>query len=183
MSWLTGGARQTDDAGDARAWEDVEEAIELLHEGRFIEAIVELRRVLKEDKRNAYAFRFLGTALYESGELEAARDAYKASLALAPRYLGARIDLSHTLRGLQDLRGALEQGEIARRQEPEDPDVWHALGMAHADNGDEDLARRLLEAFLRSNPELEVSLEVRAALERLGPAPEIAEEDDDDVLN
>ncbi|MFI5303133.1 MAG: hypothetical protein ACHREM_34005, partial [Polyangiales bacterium] len=111
MSWLTGGAKQSDEAGDARAWEAVEEAIELLHEQRFIEAIVELRRVLQDETRNAYAFRFLGTALFETDELEAARDAYRASLALAPRYLGARIDLSHTLRGLGDLRGAIEQGE------------------------------------------------------------------------
>jgi Flp pilus assembly protein TadD len=183
MGWLTGGSKRDDAAGDARAWEEVEEAIELLHEERFVEAIVELRRVLQDSPRNAYAFRLLGTALYESEEIEAARDAFRAAIAIAPRFLGARIDLSHALRMTGDLRGALEQGEIARRQEPEDPDVWHALGLAHAARGDHDLARRFLEAFLRSNPELEVSLEVRATLDRLGPAPEVEEDDDDEPLN
>jgi hypothetical protein len=71
------------------------------------------------------------------------------------------------------VKGALEQGEIARRQAPEDPDVWHALGMAHAQRGEADAARRWLELYLlKGSPEFEVSAEVRAILDRLGPARE-----------
>lgn len=161
---------------DTRYWEEVEEAVELLQEERPIEAILELRRVLAASPRNPYGFHYLGVALYETDELEASRDAYRAAVAIAPGYRGARLHLSHVLRQLCDLRGAIEQAETARRQAPDDPETWHALGLAHAARGDKPAARRWLEAFLRSSPEFEVSIEVRAALERLGPPP--ADEDD-----
>src|SRR5947209_4148104 len=94
-SWLTGGSGGGDDDAerDTKHWEAVEEAIELLNEQRAVEAILELRRVIQDDPRNPYAFRFLGTALFDSEELEASRDAYRAAVALAPKYLGARVHL------------------------------------------------------------------------------------------
>ena len=74
---------------DAAHWEAVEEAAELMHEERFHEALARARdAVLKADPTNSYAFFFLGQALYEVGELEPARDAYRACLnarAEAPR--------------------------------------------------------------------------------------------------
>jgi Flp pilus assembly protein TadD len=162
---------------DAKHWEEVEEATELLHEGQPVEAIVALREVVKKNPRNPYAFHTLGIALFETGELEAARDAYRAALAISPEYLGARVHLSHVLRMTRDVRGAIEQGEIARRQAPDDPEVWHALGMAHAQRGDKEAARQLLEAYLRSNPEFEVGMEVRAVLHQLGPQVERDDEE------
>ena len=159
------------DPVDAANWEKVEEAAELLHEQQPIEAIVELRRVIQESPRNPYAFHLLGIALFETSELEASRDAYRAALALAPKYLGARVHLSHVLRMLRDLRGAIEQAEIASRQAPNDPEVWHALGLAHAQRGDKESARKYLEAYLGSNPDFEVALEVRGILQQLGPPP------------
>ncbi|MEO7097583.1 MAG: tetratricopeptide repeat protein [Polyangiales bacterium] len=149
-----------------------------MHDGQPIEAIVALRAVIKANPRNAYAFHYLGVALFETSELEAARDAYRAALAVAPQYLGARVHLSHVLRMLRDVRGAVEQGEIAKRQAPTDPEVWHALGMAHAQRGDKEMARHMLEAYLRSSPEFEVGMEVRAILSQLGPAPEPSDEDE-----
>jgi Flp pilus assembly protein TadD len=166
------------DPADVRNWEEVEDAVEALHDGQPIEAIVALRAVLKTNPRNPYAFHYLGVALFETSELEAARDAYRAAVALAPQYLGARVHLSHVLRMLRDVRGAVEQGEIAKRQAPNDPEVWHALGMAHAQRGDKEMARHMLEAYLRSNPEFEVGMEVRAILHQLGPAPEPSDEDE-----
>ena len=74
---------------NAAHWAAVEEATELLHEERFREAMVELRRVLREDAKNPYAFYFLGVAFFEVGELEAARDAYAAS-----RFSGSALDSS-----------------------------------------------------------------------------------------
>jgi len=87
------------------------------------------------------------------------------------------VHLSHVLRMLRDVRGAIEQGEIAKRQAPTDAEVWHALGMAHAQRGDKEMARTMLEAYLRSGPEFEVGMEVRAILQQLGPAPEPSDED------
>ena len=167
----------TDDA-DAKHWEEVEEPSELLHDGQVLEALSALRDVVKRSPKNPYAFHLLGIALFEAGELEAARDAYRAALTLAPKYLGARVHLSHVLRMLKDVRGAILQAEEARRQAPQDPEVWHALGMAHAQRGDRESARRYLEAYLGSNPELEVAAEVRAVLAQMGPRRDDDEDKD-----
>lgn len=163
---------------DAKHWEEVEEAIELIHDQHLVEAILALRDVIKRSPKNAYAFHWLGVALFESDQLEAARDAYRAALALSPKYLGARVHLSHVLRMTGDVKGALEQAEIARRQSPDDPDTWHALGLAHAQRGEPDVARQFLEMYLaKGHPEIEVQLEVRGILDRLGQP---RRRDDDD---
>jgi Flp pilus assembly protein TadD len=167
------------DEVDATHWAEVEEASELLHDGELVDALAALRDVVKASPKNPYAFQLLGIALFEAGELEAARDAYRAALTLAPQYLGARVHLSHVLRMLKDVRGAILQAEEARRQAPQDPEVWHALGMAHAQRGDREAARKYLEAYLGSNPELEVASEVRAVLAQIGPRKEDADDDAD----
>lgn len=167
---------------DAAHWSQVEEATELLHEERYREAMVELRRVLQEDSQNPYAYYYLGVAFYEVGELEASRDAYAACLKLAPKHLGARVALSHVLRQLGDVRGAIREGMAALSQAPGDGEALYALGLAHHARGDEAAARKYLEAFLETNPELEVSLETRGLLSQLGGAANdgARERDEDD---
>lgn len=152
---------------DAAMWDAVEEATELLHEERFHDALLELHEVIKKDPQNHYAFHFLGVALFESGELEAARDAYQACLRLAPQYLGARVALSHVLRSLGDLRGAIKEGLEALSLAPEDGDAMHAVGLAYHARGDTVAAAKYLEAFLDTNPEFEVGEEVRAILQSI----------------
>jgi tetratricopeptide (TPR) repeat protein len=170
-----------DDAtDDARRWSAVEEATELLHEERFREALIELRGVLEDDPKNAYAYHFLGVAFFEVGELEAARDAYIACLRLSPRYLGARVALAHVLRALGDSRGAIREGMAALSQVPGDPDALHAIALAHHARGDEAAARKYLEAFLETRPEFEVAVEARALLASLGGGPALSPAADDD---
>lgn len=166
------------DADDAAHWAAVEEATELLHEERYRDAMVELRRVLQEDPKNAYAYYFLGVAFYEVGELEPSRDAYAASLKLAPKHLGARVALSHVLRQMGDVRGAIREGMEALSQAPGDGEALYALGLAQHARGDEDAARKYLEEFLQTNPELEVALETRGLLAQLGGAANDAGPDD-----
>jgi Flp pilus assembly protein TadD len=161
-----------DEERDGVRWTAVEEATELLHEERFKEALVELRRVLQSDPRNAYAYYFLGIALFEVGEIEPARDAYAASLKLAPTHLGARVALVHVLRMTGDSRGAIREGLTALSQAPGDPDALHALGLAYHARGDDAAAIKYLDAFLATNPELEVALETRAILGALRGEPE-----------
>jgi tetratricopeptide (TPR) repeat protein len=170
------------EAADAAHWTEVEEATELLHEERYREAMVELRRVLQQDPKNPYAYYYLGVAFYEVGELEASRDAYAACLKLAPQHLGARVALSHVLRQLGDVRGAIREGMAALSQAPGDGEALYALGLAHHARGDDVAARKCLEAFLETNPELEVSLETRGLLAQLGGAANdgAAERDEDD---
>jgi Flp pilus assembly protein TadD len=164
------GQRSTDELHDAARWEAVEEATELLHEERYREAMVELRRTIEADPKNPYAYHFLGVAFFEAGELEAARDAYTACLKLAPHYLGARIALCHVLRMLGDVREAVREGLAALSQSPGDPDALHAVGLAYHARGDGAAARKYLEAFLEAGPEFEVALEVRALLASLPSA-------------
>jgi tetratricopeptide (TPR) repeat protein len=168
------------EADDAAHWSAVEEATELLHEERYREAMVELRRVLQEDAKNPYAYYFLGVAFFEVGELEASRDAYAACLKLAPKHLGARVALSHVLRQLGDVRGAIREGMAALTQEPGDGEALYALGLAQHARGDDAAARQYLEAFLETNPELEVALETRGLLAQLGGAANDAEPDPDE---
>lgn len=161
-------ATSNNDTVDARKWEAVEEATELMAEERYIEALIVLRRVIKADPHNAYAFFFLGTALYETGEHEAARDAYRAAVRESPNYLGARVALSHVLRQLGDADGALSQANEALRRFPGDGEAMHAAGLAYAAKGNRKAARKHLEGFLTTNPELESQLEVKQILEMLG---------------
>lgn len=157
-----------DDARDAAHWDAVEEAAELLQEERYADALVALREVLRADPRNPYAYHYLGVAFFETAQREAARDAYRAALRLSPSYLGARIGLSHTLRILGDIEGALREAKEAQRRFPKDADAMHAAGLAHAARGDREAARRNLQGFLASSPEFEAATEVRAVLEMLG---------------
>jgi len=157
------------DEVDSTFWAEVEDAVELIHDQQIVEAILALRGVLKSSPKNPYAYHWLGVALFESSELEAARDAYRAALALSPQYLGARVHLSHVSRMLGDVRGALEQAELARRQAPDDPEVWHAMGLAYAQRGDREQATKWLELYLvKGSPEAEVQLEVRSILNKMG---------------
>jgi tetratricopeptide (TPR) repeat protein len=164
----TSSARST----DGHDWDEVEEATELLHDERFQEALYALRDVVKANPKNAYAYYFLGVALFETAQADAARDAYRAAVRLSPDYLGARVALSHVLRMLGDLRGAIAEAEEALRRKPDDGDALHAAGLAHAARGDDEAARRYLNAFLASNPEFEAATEVRAILETLSPPRE-----------
>src|SRR3954452_18856803 len=97
-------------------WDAVEEATELLHEERFQDALYALRDVIKANPKNPYAYHFLAVALFETGQMEAARDAYRAALRLSPDYHGSRIALSHVLRMLGDVRGAISEAEEAVRR-------------------------------------------------------------------
>jgi Tfp pilus assembly protein PilF len=170
---------QPEDKDDAVYWTAVEEATELLHEERFREALAELRDVIRADPKNPYAYYFLGIGFFEIGEVEAARDAYVACLKVAPTHLGARVALSHVLRGTGDVRGALREGLAALSQAPGDGDALHAVGLAYHARGDEAAAAKYLDAFLETGPEFEVAVETRALLAAIKGEPAEAGEDDD----
>lgn len=153
---------------DAAQWAAVEEATELLHEERYKEALEALRAVLREDPKNPYAFFFLGQGFYEVGDVQAARDAYRAAVTIAPAHLGARVALVHVLRKLGETREAVAEGLLAIQQAPTDGEVLYALGLAYLARGDNLAAKRHLEGFLRSNPEFETRVEVEALLQGIG---------------
>jgi Flp pilus assembly protein TadD len=158
----------TDDVKDRTNWEQVEEATELLQELRYHDALLALRDVLRGNPENPYAYHWLGTAFFELGRREEARDAYRAAVRLAPDYLGARVSLSHVLRLLGDAKGALAAANEALRRFPKDGEAQHAAGLAHAARGSRAEARKHLHGFLETSPELEAANEVRQILEMLG---------------
>jgi cytochrome c-type biogenesis protein CcmH/NrfG len=168
------------EARDAVQWAAVEEAVELLHEERAREALIELRTILKADPKNAYAFFFLGVAFFTTGEIEAARDAYSACLRLAPQHLGARVAMAHVLRILGDLRGAVREGMAALSQAPGDADSLYALGLAHHARGDYVAATRCLEVFLDTKPEFEVASQARELLIKMNGTPDDENDEDED---
>ncbi len=136
-------------------------------EDRPQEAVIALRDVVRADATNPYAFHYLGVALFELEQFEAARDAYKAAIALSPDYLGARFGLSTALRHLGDARGAYDAAiEMLERSE-DDGDGLYAAGMALAALGRRRDARRFLEKYLATGPELEVAMEVRGLLDAM----------------
>jgi Flp pilus assembly protein TadD len=159
---------RTREEDDKAYWDAVEEATELLHEERFHEALTALREVIRKSPQNPYAYYFLGIGLYEVGEQGPARDAYRACLKLAPDHLGARVSLSHVMRQLGDPKEAIKEATKALSQAPGDAEALYAAGLAYLQRGDDAAARKYLEAFLETGPELEISLEVEGILSTLG---------------
>jgi tetratricopeptide (TPR) repeat protein len=176
---MTKSGRETE-AADHADWDAVEQATELMQEGRFREALYALRDVARDMPRNPYAFHFMGVALFETGQIEPARDALRAAVRIAPNYQGARVALAQTLRILGDVRGAIEQAEIALRKQPGDADALYAAGLAHAARGDREAAKLRLEAFLATNPELEAAAEARAVLDNLDRDEGVDRDDEPD---
>jgi tetratricopeptide (TPR) repeat protein len=157
---------------DAEHWEAVENAVELLMSGDHHEALAELRDIIARDPENAYAYHHTGTAMFELERYEAARDAYRAAVRLAPRYLGARIGLVHALRLIGDADGAVAEAREALKLFPDDADATFALGVALGARGERREAVRTLRKFLALNPELEVQLEVQGIIDMLQQEPE-----------
>src|SRR5690606_10576888 len=157
-------AKEMSDDRDARHWEAVEEASELLLEGQHGAALEELRRIIGADPMNPYAYHYIGVACYELGQLEAARDAYAAAVTLAPNYLASRVALSHTHRRLGEHAAAVSEAIEALGRFPDDGDALCAAGLAHMARGDKRKAREDLLRFLDARPELEARMEVEGML-------------------
>lgn len=157
-----------DTAENPAHWDAVEESTELLNEERYVDALRVLKEVLEADPTNGYAFYFSGMALFECGEIQPARDAYRAAVRAYPKHLGARIGLSHAERQLGNTRDAIKEALIALEQAPHDGDALYAAGIAYHARGEKTSARRYLQAFLETRPELEVRIEVDAILEAMG---------------
>ncbi len=134
------------DTNDETHWEAVEEAAELLSEGQQARALETLRDVVRADPRNPYGYHLVGVALSQLGQFEPARDAFRAAVKLSPDYLGARVGLSHTLRLLGHLDGALAQAREALRRFPDNVEALAAArlaGKADDEVDEQDLERRL----------------------------------------
>ncbi len=144
----------------------------MLVTGAHRQALQNLRSVLENDPENGYAYFYVGTALFELEELEAARDAYRAATRASPGHLGARVALVHCLRLCGDADLATAEARETLRLFPDDADGMFALGLALAARGDRQDAVRILKRFLKAAPEAEVQLETQGIINMLNQEPD-----------
>lgn len=158
----------TDDREHDARWDAVEEATELLREGDRDAALDALALVLERDPCNEYALYFQGSAYFEQGRFEAARDAYQRAVTERASYLGAWVGLGHALRMLDRLDEALRAArEVLSRTNEKDGDAHYLAGLVFAAKNEPRNAIRHLRAFLDSNPELEAKQDAQALIEVL----------------
>ncbi len=146
-------------------WEAAEEGMELLHTGEADRAIAELLRVAREDPKNEYAFHFLGHAYFEKEAYPEALKSYVEALNLAPDYVGAMLGAGQTLRMMGEYDRAIRMGHRVLQSQQDDGDGLFLVGAAHFQKGENQAAKRYLERFLETSPELEVALEVEGMLQ------------------
>jgi cytochrome c-type biogenesis protein CcmH/NrfG len=153
-----------DDAQSER-WEAAEEGMELLHSGEVDQAIEELLRVVRDDPRNEYAFYFLGHAYFQKEAYSEALKSYVEALTRAPDYIGAMVGAGQALRMMGEYDRAIRMGQSVLQKRADDPDGLFLVGAAHFQKGENEFAKRYLERFLETSPELEVALEVEGMLQ------------------
>ncbi len=139
--------------------------MELLHSGELDAAIDELLRVIRDDPQNEYAFHFLGHAYFEKEAYKEALKSYVEALALVPDYLGAMLGAGQTLRMLGEYDRAIRMGQRVLQKQENDQDALFLVGATHFQKGENQAAKRYLERFLETSPELEVALEVEGMLQ------------------
>lgn len=153
------------DDAQSKRWEAAEEGMELLHAGEIDQAVAELLRVTREDPDNEYAFHFLGHAYFEGEAYPEALKSYVEALRLAPEYVGAMIGAGQTLRMMGEYDRAIRMGQRVLQKDQDDADALFLVGAAHFQKGDNKAAKRYLERYLETGPELEVALEVEGMLQ------------------
>ena len=139
--------------------------MELLHAGELDAAIDELLRVIRDDPKNEYAFHFLGHAYFEKEAYKEALRSYVEALVLAPEYVGAMLGAGQALRMMGEYDRAIRMGRRVLQKREDDQDALFLVGAAHFQKGENQAAKRYLERFLETSPELEVALEVEGMLQ------------------
>jgi len=153
------------DEAQSERWGVAEEGIELLHSGELDAAIDELLRVVREHPHNEYAYHFLGHAYFQKHAFAEALKSYVEALKLAPQYIGAMVGAGQALRMMGEYDRAIRMGHSVIRVHPDDADALFLVGAAHFQKGENEPAKRYLERYLETNPELEVALEVEGMLQ------------------
>lgn len=164
------------------AWNEVEEAVELLEGGEHAAAFAELERVLAANPTNELAHHYRGHLLFEKGDYPEALRAYVRSLELAPGYVAARVGAGQCLRFLGEHDKAIRMAREALRVAPADADALFLAACVTFSRGERHASEQYLERFLATGPELEVALEARGMLRILrGEAAEDEPAEDDEA--
>jgi serine/threonine protein kinase/tetratricopeptide (TPR) repeat protein len=149
------------------ALRDYNQGVQLLREGKDLEAQKQLQASIKEDPEFALAYSRLaqadGDLGYDNEAEQLSRKAVDLSQNLAPRekYL---IAASHA-RIIKDYPKAIEAFENLAKASPGDSDVQFTLGRLYEDTGAFQKARERFEAVLKNDPQSVETLWRRGAVE------------------
>jgi len=136
------------------ALRDYNQGVELLRQGKNLEALKALRAAAQEDSEFALAYSRLADAHsalgYDSDAEQASRKAVELSqqLPLAEKYL---IEATHE-RVVRDDKKAIQAYENLSKTLPDNPDVQYGLGSLYRDEADYDKARAVFTKMLQANP-------------------------------
>ncbi|PYU00983.1 MAG: hypothetical protein DMG38_05395 [Acidobacteria bacterium] len=136
------------------ALRDYNQGVQLLRDGKNLEAIKTLQAAIQEDPQFALAYSRLAetnSALgYDADAEKYSRKALEFSqqLPLAEKYL---IEANHA-RMMKDNKKAIEAYENLTKTFPDNADVEYALGSLYVDKGDYNKARTQFSKILQSDP-------------------------------
>jgi tetratricopeptide (TPR) repeat protein len=136
------------------ALRDYNQSLQLLRDGKNLQAIKTLQAAIQEDPQFALAYSRLAetdSALgYDTDAEKYSRKALELSqqLPLAEKYL---IEANHA-RIMKDNKKAIEAYENLAKTFPDNADVEYALGSLYVDKGDYDGARTQFSKILQSDP-------------------------------
>jgi tetratricopeptide (TPR) repeat protein len=170
------------EAEDRAYWAESEEGAELVREGEHEAAVSTLGRVIGAHPGNYYAYFFLGSAYFESGDPLRALKAYLRAVELKPDYLGALVHSGWSLHALGRFREALRVGHQVLHKAKQDPDALYLMGLCHYALGEPAAALGYLNRFIETRPEVEVLNEVAGLIKVLHGEvqPARSEEEDED---
>ena len=83
--------------GNSPAADELARGVRFYNEGRYKEAVNELRSVVKKEKANCDAWYYLGVALIGAEDMKSARKAFESALAIKPTFGPAHTGLAYVL--------------------------------------------------------------------------------------
>jgi predicted Zn-dependent protease len=174
IGFLDGGmVARTYPASDQSAPARYARAILAFRQGRSLEAVAALDRLIAERPASPWLHELKGQVLHESGRPRDALAPYRAAARLAPNQPLIRANLGRVMVDIDDpamLRAAVDELETSLRLDPNAPFTWRTLGIAYGKLGEMGRSALALaeEAALRGD--LRTQREMAARAERLLPA-------------
>jgi tetratricopeptide (TPR) repeat protein/predicted Ser/Thr protein kinase len=152
------------------------QGLQLLREGKNLEAVKDFQAAVKTDPQFALAYSRLADADsalgYDDDAEQASRKAVELAqqLPLAEKYL---IQATHASI-VKDNKKAVEAYESLSKTQPDNTDVQYALGSLYRDQGDYDKARALFSKILLADPKNIRALWQMGAVEIMSDNPQAA---------
>jgi predicted TPR repeat methyltransferase len=138
-------------------------AIVLQSHGRLDDAILEHQRAISIDPRHANAHSNLGVLLRATGKPTEAEVAYRTAIRLAPDHADAYTNLGILLNGLQRTKEASDCFCKALTLRPKSRDARRLLALAHCMIGEVGEAVKLLEEWVKDEPDDPIAEHMLAA--------------------